>query len=134
MMMVDDVDLHLVVDLDLEQRLLEGFHRTGVVALEDEVELAALLESLIQVLQRDTLLTTCLHRRTLTSVTLRSNLASHTVILNHEQVVARARNTVEALDLNRTGRACLFHVLAPLVDHATHATEVAADDNRVTDA
>src|SRR4051812_7023445 len=39
---VDDAQRHLVADVDLGQGVLEGLHRTGDVALQDQVELLAL--------------------------------------------------------------------------------------------
>src|SRR5690606_35110365 len=54
---VDDAQLHAVVDLDLEQRLLEGLDGTRNVTLDDEVERLdlALFESLGEVLERHAL-------------------------------------------------------------------------------
>src|SRR5690606_20084552 len=54
---VDDAQLHRVVDLDLEQRLLQRLDGTGHVALDDEVERLdlALFESAGEVLERDAL-------------------------------------------------------------------------------
>ena len=54
---VDDAQLHDVVDLDLEQRLLERLDGTRHVTLDDEVERLdlALFERTGEVLERDAL-------------------------------------------------------------------------------
>jgi len=50
---VQHPDLDLFADVELEQRGLEGLHRTGRVALDDEVEFLdqTSLERLVQILQ-----------------------------------------------------------------------------------
>jgi len=52
----DDPELHLLADVELEQRVLQGFHRAGHVALDDQQEFFALagLQHRVQVFQRDT--------------------------------------------------------------------------------
>jgi hypothetical protein len=54
---VDDAQLHAFADVDLEQRVFEGFHGTGHVTLEDEVEGVDLAfgDGLVEVFQADAL-------------------------------------------------------------------------------
>src|SRR5699024_10897211 len=120
---VDDVELYLVVDFNIEQGVFQCFHRTCVVTLEDEVEGRSLLEYLIQILEGNALAGLRLHSRTLTSITLRSNLACNTVIFHNQQVIAGTWNTIQALNLDRTGWTSFFNVMTELIKHATNATE-----------
>src|SRR5690606_20426124 len=57
---VDDAQLHRVVDLDIEQRLLQRLHGTRDVTLDDEVERLdlAIFEGLGEVLEADALAAT----------------------------------------------------------------------------
>src|SRR5699024_1472190 len=131
---VDDVELYLVVDFNIEQGVFQCFHRTCVVTLEDEVEGRSLLEYLIQILEGNALAGLRLHSRTLTSITLRSNLACNTVIFHNQQVIAGTWNTIQALNLDRTGWTSFFNVMTELIKHATNATEGVTHNNGVTHA
>ena len=70
---------------------------------------------------------------TLARVTLLRNLAGDAIVFHHEQVVAGARDAVETLHLDRTGRASILDILAVLVDHAAHAAVGRTDDDGIAD-
>ena len=76
----------------LRQRVLEGLDRTGHVALEDEVELLALalLHGGHEVLEGTAHAALGLHGRPLARLALLGDLAGHPVVLDHDEVLARA--------------------------------------------
>ena len=115
---VDDVQRDLVVHLDLEQRLLQGLDRAGIVALEDEVEGVGLLQHLVQVLQGHALAVAGLQGVAAARVTAVGDLAGRAVLLDDEEVVAGAAHGGEAQDLDRSGRARLLDVVAELLAQA----------------
>src|SRR5664280_2178500 len=130
---VDDSQAHLVADLDLEQRILDRLHRSGDVALEDEVELVGLplLELLEQRLQRRS---TTAHGQlgvALPGLALLGDLPGHAVLRYDEQIVTRARHRGEAEHLHREGRAGLVHRAALVVEHGADPAEGVAGDDRV---
>src|SRR5690606_7716144 len=127
---VDDAQLHAVVHLDLQERLLERLDGTRHVALDDEVERLdlALLEGLREVLERHALAGLRECRVALDSLALLGDLAGGAVVLRHEEQVAGARDRVEALHLDGTRRCRLLHALAVLVDHGAHAAVGRARD------
>src|SRR5699024_6741549 len=86
---VDDAQVHALADLDAQQRLLEGLHRTGGVALEDEVEGLdlALGHMLVDVLEADALAHLRERRGTLGGLALLSDLAGGALILGDQEGV-----------------------------------------------
>src|SRR6478752_9070843 len=113
---VDDADADLVADVDLRQRVLECLDRTGHVALEDEVELLArtLLHGGHEVLERTTHAALGLHGRPLTRLALLGDLTRHPVVLDHDEVLARAGNGAQTQDHRGAGRARLGELVAEL--------------------
>lgn len=101
---MDDAQLHRLVDLDLEQRLLERLDGTGDVTLDDEVERLdlALFERTGEVLERDALASLGQLGVALSRFTLLSDLTSQAVFLGHDERVTGARHRVESLHLHRT--------------------------------
>jgi hypothetical protein len=120
---VDDAQLHAVVDLDLEQRLLERLDGTGDVALDDEVERLdlALFESTGEVLERDALAGLGQLGVALGGLALLGDLAGHAVLLGDDEDVAGARDRVQTLHLDGTRRVGLVDRVAVLVDHGADA-------------
>src|SRR5262249_10052079 len=118
---VDDAQLHLVVDLDSHQGLFQRLDGTGVVALEDQVQLAGFLQRRIQVLQADPLARAGRQRVALAGAAPVGDLAGDAVLVDDQQVVTGAGHRRETDDLHRPRRQRLVDVLAVLVDHATDA-------------
>lgn len=129
----DHPQAHLVVDLDIEQRLLEGLDRTGVVALDDQVQLRGLLQSGIQILEADPLAAAGRQRVALARAAPVRDLAGDAVLVDDEQVVTGAGHRGETDHLDRTRRQRLLDVHAVLVDHAAHAAVGVAGHDRVAD-
>src|SRR6478736_5794113 len=133
---VDDPQADLVADVDLRQRVLERLDRTGHVALEDEVELLALalLHGGHEVLEAATHATLGLHGRPLTRLALLGDLAGHAVVLDHDEVLARARHRREAQHHGRSRRVGLGDLLTVLVEHGAHPAVGRTGHDRVADA
>src|SRR3954453_8379921 len=129
---VDDPQRHVVAHLDLHQRLFERLDGARVVALDDQVELTALLERRVEVLQADPLA----HRRVLrvadTGLAAVGDLPGDAVLLDHEEGVAGARHRGEAHDLHGAGRQRLLQLVAVLVEQRTNAPVGVAGHDRVT--
>src|SRR6478672_4033726 len=130
---IDDAQLHLVVDLDVQQGFLQRLDRAGVVALEDQVQLAGFLERRIQIFEADPLAGTGGQRVALARAAPVGDLAGDAVLVDDEEVVARTRHRREADDLHRPRRQRRIDVIAVLVDHAADATIGVACDHRVAD-
>src|SRR6478752_5131666 len=111
---VDDPQLHRVVDLDLEERLLERLDGTRHVTLDDEVERLdlALFECTGEVLERDALAGLGQLGVALCGFALLGDLTRGAVLLCHEEGVTGAGNAREALHLHRTRREGLEHGVA----------------------
>src|SRR6476620_6155398 len=133
---VDDPEADLVADVDLGQGVLEGLDRTGHVALEDEVELLALalLHGGHEVLEGTTHATLGLHGRPLARLTLLGDLASHAVVLDHDEVLARTRHRAEAQHHRRTRRVGLLQLRTVLVEHGADSAVGRTGHDRVADA
>src|SRR3954463_8640810 len=129
---VDDPQRDVVAHLDLHQRLFERLDGARVVALDDQVELTALLERRVEVLQADPLP----HRRVLrvadTGLAAVGDLPGDAVLLDHEEGVAGARNRGEAHDLHGAGRQRLLQLVAVLVEQRTDTPVGVAGHDRVT--
>ena len=124
-----------VAEVDVDQRVLERLDRTGHVALDDQVELLdlALLEGLVEVVQRDP----ATRRRELSVALARlataGDLPRDAVLLDDEEGVAGARHRGQTEHLDRTGRVGLVDRVAVLVEHRADATERVAGHDRVAD-
>src|SRR6478609_7769275 len=132
---VDDAQRRLVADVDLGQRVLEGLDRTGDVALQDQVELLALtlLHRSHEVFQAATHATLGLHGRTLTRLALLGDLTGHAVVLDHDEVLARTRDTGQTEHHRGTRRVGVLDVLAVLVEHRPHTAVRRTGHDRVAD-
>src|SRR6476659_6502590 len=130
---IDDAQLHLVVDLDVQQGFLQRLDRAGVVALEDQVQLAGFLERRIQIFEADPLAGTGGQRVALARAAPVGDLAGDAVLVDDEEVVARTRHRREADDLHRPRRQRRIDVIAVLVDHAADATIGVACHHRGAD-
>ena len=130
---VDDPQLDLVADLDPQQGLLERLDGAGVVALEDQVELAGLLQRGVEIVQADALAAARGQRVALARTAPVGDLPGDPVLVDDEQVVAGTGHRREADDLHRTRRQRLDDVLAVLVDHPPDAPVGVAGDDRVAD-
>lgn len=88
---MQDADVDLFADVELEQRGLESLHRTGRVALDDEVEFLHQtgLERLVQVLQGEPDSAPGEVGVALTRRALLGDLAGRAVLVDDEEVVAR---------------------------------------------
>src|SRR3954463_15753791 len=129
---VDDPQRHVVAHLDLHQRLFERLDGARVVALDDQVELTALLERRVEVLQADPLA----HRRVLrvadTGLAAVGDLPGDAVLLDHEEGVAGPRHRGEAHDLHGAGRQRLLQLVAVLVEQRTDTPVGVPGHDRVT--
>src|SRR4051812_13321702 len=108
---VDDLELYLVRNLDLEQRVLEGLDRTGRVALDDQGErgLLALLELLHERPERRPAPRVGEARRAAAGLPLLSDLTHGPVVLSREERVARTRHRGQTQHQDRTSRLGLGH-------------------------
>src|SRR5699024_4439633 len=104
---VDDPQLHLVAHVDLEQGVFECFHRTGDVALDDEVEglHLARFEVFGEVLQGDPLAALGERRRPFGRFSLVGDLPGGAVIGSDEERVPGPRHGGEPEDLDGSGRS-----------------------------
>src|SRR5690606_16062001 len=128
---VDDVELHLVADVDLHQGRFERLDGTRVVALDDQVEGVGLLQRGVQVLQADTLAPGGVLGVADPSLAALGDLPGHPVLLDDEERVTGPRHRCEADDLDRPRRLRLGDVPVVLVHHASHSTVGVARDDRV---
>src|SRR5688500_5475496 len=97
---VDHPELDLLAHVDLQERVLEGLDGTRVVALDDQVELAGLLERGVQVLQADALAPARQLGVALAGAAPVGDLAGHPVLVHDEERVARAWHRGEPDDLH----------------------------------
>ena len=102
---VDDAQLHAVVHLDLEQRLLERLDGTGDVTLDDEVERLdlAVFEGLGEVLEADALARLRQQSVALGGLTLLGDLTGGAVVVRDDEGVTGARHARQSLHLARDG-------------------------------
>src|SRR3954454_14965634 len=133
---VDDAQLHRLVHVDLEHRLLECLDGTGDVTLDDEDERVdlALFESAGKVIERDALAVLRQRGVALDGLAVLGALPSRAVLLGDEEGVAGTRDAREALHLDRPGRVRLGDGLAVLVHHRPDAAVGRARDDRIADA
>src|SRR4029453_18703490 len=132
---VDDTELNVVVsDIDLEQGVFEGFHGTGDVTLEDEVEGVDLAFSngLVKVFQADALATLGQCGVAVGSFTLLGDLAGRTLVRRHQEGVTCTRHVGQAEDLDRTRRQGAIDGLAFFVEHCGDAAVGRPCHDRVT--
>src|ERR1700677_729053 len=96
----------LFTDVELEQRVLEGFHRTGHVTLDDEQQFLALagLERLVQVLERDPPPSLGELGDALAGLPALGDLPGHPVVGDHKEVVPGSRHGGQAEHQDRTGQ------------------------------
>ena len=125
----------LLADVELEQRVLQGFHRAGHVALDDQQQFLALagLQRRLQVLERDPAAALRELGGPLARLAALGDLPGHPVVGDDEEVVARLRHRGEAEHLHRTRRRRLGELLAVLVEHGPDAAVGLARHDRVTD-
>src|SRR5689334_23641360 len=127
----DHPQADLFADIELEQRVLEGFHRAGYVTLDDEEQFLALtgLERLVQVLERDPATALGELGDTLARLAALGDLPGHPVVGDNQEVVTRAGHGGQAEHLDRTGRQSLGDGLVVLVQHGPDpAVRLTADD------
>src|SRR3954453_15892260 len=131
-----DADLVLGADVDVEQRILERLHRTGDVALEDQVELVdlTLLDAPQRILERHPAPALGQLGEPLARLPLVGDLAGHAVLGHCHEVVARTRHAGQTQHLHRPRRRRLVDLVAVLVEHRPDATVGVSGDDRVTDA
>src|SRR3954453_21565578 len=131
-----DADPVLGAAVDVEQRILERLHRTGDVALEDQVELVdlTLLDAPQRVLERHPATALGQLGEPLARLPLVSDLAGHAVLGHCHEVVARTRHAGQTQHLHRSRRRRLIDLVAVLVEHRPDATVGVSGDDRVTDA
>src|SRR5215212_8498762 len=127
---------HLVADIDLGQRVLQGLHRTGHVALEDQCQLLALalLHGRHEVLERTTHAALCLHGGALARLALLGDLAGHPVVLDHQEVLTRTRHGRQTQHHRGLRGEGLLHRLGVLVEQCPDAAVRRTGDDRVTNA
>ena len=125
----------LLADVELEQRVLQGLHRAGHVALDDQQQFLALagLQHRLQVLERDPAAALRELGGPLAGLAALGDLPGHPVVGDDEEVVARLRHRGEAEDLHRARRRRLGELLAVLVEHGPDAAVGLARHDRVTD-
>src|SRR3954453_12423107 len=130
---VDDPQRDVVAHLDLHQRLFERLDGARVVALDDQVELAVLLERGVEVLQADPLA----HRRVLrvadAGLAAVGDLPGDAVLLDDEEGVTGTRHRGETHDLHGAGRQGLLQLVAVLVEQRPDAAVGVAGDQGVPD-
>ena len=90
------------------------------------------LKHRIQVLQGHALPGPRRQSITLTGIPLVGNLPGNPVILYHQQIVAGARNPIQTLHLNGSGRTCFFHIITVFIHHAPHPTIGVTSNNGIT--
>src|SRR6266700_1473658 len=131
----DHAQADLFADVELEQRVLEGFDRTGHVALDDEQQFLALarLERLVQVLERDPPPSLGELGDALAGLAALGDLPGHPVVGDNEEVVTRAGHGGQAEHLNRTGRQSLGDWIVVLVQHGPDPAVRLTADDRVAD-
>src|SRR4051795_7646778 len=129
---VDDLELDLVRNLDLEQRVLESLDRTRAVALEHQGErgLLALLELLHERLESRLGTRVGEARRATAGLPLLGDLPDGAVVLAGEERVARAGHRGETEHQHRPRREGLGHLVAVLVEHGADAAVRAAPPQR----
>src|SRR6478735_8638415 len=132
---VDDAQRHLVADIDLGQRVLEGLDRTGDIALQDQVELLALalLHRRHEVFQAATHATLGLHGRPLTGLASLGDLTGHAVVLDHDEVLTRTGDTGQTEHHRGARRVGVLDGLAVLVEHRPYSAVRRTGDDRVAD-
>src|SRR6202167_758728 len=131
----DHPQADLLAHVELEQRVLEGLHRTGHVALDDQQQFLARagLERRIQVLERDPAATLGELGDALARLPALGDLPGHPVIGDDEEVVARVGHGGQAEHLHRPGWRCLGDRIVVLVQHGPDPAERLAADDRVAD-
>src|SRR5215471_7008766 len=102
----DDPEGHLFAHVELEQRVLQGFHRAGHVALDDQQQFLALagLQHRLQVLQRHPAAALRELGGPLARLPALGDLPGHPVVGDDEEVVARLRHRGEAEHLHGARR------------------------------
>src|SRR3954467_10311406 len=113
---VDDPQRDVVAHLDLHQRVLERLDGARVVTLDDQVELAVLLQRRVEVLQADPLAHRCVLRVADAGLAPVGDLPGHPVLLDDEERVAGAGHGGEPDDLHRTRGQRLLELVAVLVE------------------
>src|SRR5829696_3508599 len=118
---VDDPQRDVVAHLDLHQRLFERLDGARVVALDDQVELAVLLERGVQVLEADPLP----HRRVLrvadAGLATVGDLPGDAVLVDDEEGVTGPRHGGQPHDLHRAGRQGFLELVPVLVEQRPDA-------------
>src|SRR4051812_8848795 len=130
---VDDPQRDVVAHLDLHQRVLERLDGARVVTLDDQVELAVLLQRRVEVLQADPLAHGGVLRVADAGLAPVGDLPGDAVLLDDQEGVTGTRHGRETHDLHRAGRQGLLEPVAVLVEQRPHATEGVTGHQRVTD-
>ncbi len=117
------------------QRVLEGLHGSGHVALEDEQELLALalLHLGHEVLEGTATGAPGVHRCALTGIALLRDLASDPVVVDDQEVVASAGSSRETEHHDGSARRCVADRVTVLVEHGPNSPVRGSGDDGVAD-
>src|SRR6516165_1448178 len=131
----DDPEHHVLADIDLEQRVLQGLDRPGHVALDDEQQFLALagLQRGLQVLQRDPRPALGEHGGALTGLPPLGDLPGHPLVGHDQEVVAGVGHRVEPEHLHRARRWRVRDRGTVLVEQRPDPAERVATDYRGAD-
>ncbi|CAB4928726.1 unannotated protein [freshwater metagenome] len=133
---VNDTEVHLLADIDLQQRILECLDGTRNVALDDEGELGdlALFDRLEEVLERALHAVLREERVALSCLTCLGNLTGDAILGNDEEAIAgtRHRRKTEYLDGER--RTGDLDGVAVVVEHCPDSAVGIARDDRIAGA
>src|SRR4051794_24069016 len=128
---VDDPQRDVIADLDLHQRLFERLDGARVVALDDQVELAVLLERRVEVLEADPLAHGGVLRVADACLAAVGDLPCHPVLLDDQEGVAGPRDRRQADDLDRPRRQGFLELVAVLVEQRPDTAVRVAGHERV---
>ena len=122
---MDHSKVDVLAHVDLHQRVLEGLHRSGHVALDDEGELLhlSLLQGLQEVLERT--LDTALRQLSvpLPGLPRLRDVAGRSVLFHNQERVTCAGHRRQAENLDGRGGPGFLDGIAGIVQHGANATE-----------
>ena len=128
-----DAHTHLVVPIKPQQGAVQCLYGALHVSLHHDIQVLqlSLLNLVEQVIQRN-----LLGVNHLIALLLHALLSNGTglLLLQGCQLITGGRHIVQAQHLYRHGRACLLHVLAPVVEHGAYLAVGSASHDGVTDA
>ncbi len=127
---MDDPQVDLLAHVDLEQGILESLHRTGDVALENEVERLHLALGQ-ETLQRDPLARLGQCRVALHRLAFLGDLSSRAIVVGDQELVTGAGHGGQTEHQHRTRRSGMLDLLAVLVEHGSHPAVRLPGDDRI---